>query len=109
MNPSALAQPVQRRGRLYQAFVWLCALAFTWQVLSATTHHHDLADRVHDCLSCHVAGSLHGGVPPGPLAVAAPPPLVLYLLPLAAALERLASPSYLIPPRQAPPALPSRH
>lgn len=105
MNAPAIAQPAKQRGRLYQAFVWLCALAFTWQVLSATSHQHDLADRVHDCVSCHVAGSLHGGVPPAPAVVAAAPPLILYLLPLAAAVEYLASPSYLIPPRQAPPAL----
>lgn len=104
MNPSAIAQPAKQRGRLYQAVVWLCALAFTWQVLSATSHQHDLADRVHDCVSCHVAGNLHGGVPPAPVLAASAPPLILYLLPLAAAVEYLALPSYLIPPRQAPPA-----
>jgi hypothetical protein len=104
MNLCATEPTGKHRGRLYQAFVLLCALVFTWQVLAATSHHHDLAERVHDCVSCHIAGSLHGGVPPAPAVAAAAAPAVLYVLPQAAAPHYFAAPSYLIPPRQAPPA-----
>ncbi len=108
MIPRALAQPSQQRGRLFQALVWLCALAFTWQVLAATTHRHDLADRVHDCVSCHISASLQGGVPPAlPGPVLAPPAILLYLLPLTAVAACFAAPRYIFPPRQAPPAFPA--
>jgi hypothetical protein len=96
-----------QRNRLYQAIVWLCALAFTWQLVASSSHQHSLAERVHDCVSCHIGGNLHGGVPPAP-AVAPPPlPLVLYLAPFMATVRDIPTPGYLIPPHQAPPAHPS--
>jgi len=101
------AQRRSQRNRLYQAIVWLCALAFTWQLVASSSHQHSLAERVHDCVSCHIGGNLHGGVPPA-LSVAPPAlPLVLYLAPFTATVRDIPTPSYLIPPRQAPPAHPS--
>jgi hypothetical protein len=108
MPPFAFAQPSRQHGRLFRALVWLCALAFTWQVLAATAHRHDLAERVNDCVSCHISASLQGGVPPAlPALAPAGPAILLYLALSAAVAACFAAPRYLFPPRQAPPARPA--
>ena len=91
------------RSPVLRALFWLCTIAFAIQLLAASTHRHDLADRLHDCVSCHLSAQLHTGVPP------ALPALPLPLLQLNHAVVHIAAapffpaPSYLIPPRQAPP------
>jgi len=95
---------MSHRSRLYQALALLCMLVFAWQLL--LTHHHDKAERVHNCVSCHAAATLHGGVPPAPILTAPSVPVLLqYVLPLAAAASAVTAAAYLIPPQQAPPAL----
>jgi len=106
MTTFPINQQHARRGRLFQALVWLCALAFAWQLMASSAHHHELGDRVHDCVSCHIGGNLHGGVPPVPALTAPSTPALLYALPLVADVQSFVAPSYLIPPRQAPPAAP---
>lgn len=103
MSSYSSPRRISHRSRLYQVLVLLCMLVFTWQLL--LTHHHDKAERVHDCVSCHAAATLHGGVPPAPVSVA---PIVLalvqYVLPQPAAAGVVTVAAYLTPPQQAPPA-----
>ncbi|AVR99187.1 hypothetical protein C9I28_13505 [Pseudoduganella armeniaca] len=83
----------------------MCALLFTVGLLLSSTHHHELADVKTDCVSCHVAGNLLSDLPP------VNPVLLAVLLAVAYVLARLPvysfapAPSYLIPARQAPPAV----
>lgn len=93
--------------RAMRVLVWLCVAVFTVGLLLASTHRHDLADVKTDCVSCHVAGNLLGDLPPAHALVLA------VLLAVAWVLARLPvycftpAPSYLIPARQAPPAVPA--
>lgn len=111
MKTTASSHPGQhgrsQRNRLYQAIAWLCVLAFAWQLVASSSHHHGLAERVHDCVSCHIGGNLHGGVPSAPSVAPAAWSVIRYLAPFMAARQDIATPAYLIPPRQAPPAHPS--
>jgi hypothetical protein len=91
--------------RAFRVLLWLCMAVFTVGVLLSSLHHHDLADVKTDCVSCHVAGNLLADLPP------VNPVLMAVLLAVAYLLARLPvycftpAPSYLIPARQAPPAV----
>jgi len=91
------------RSPALRALLWLCTIAFAIQLLAAATHRHDIAERLHDCVSCHLSAQLHTGVPPALPALPAPLLQLSHAVPHFTAAPFFAAPSYLIPPRQAPP------
>ncbi len=96
-----------RQGkRLWRWVLALCAIVFALQVLAASSHSHDLADNLDDCVACQMASHFPAdlpGTPPALLAIFLAVAYLLARLPLAPAW--FASPRYLIPPRQAPPCI----
>lgn len=92
--------------RLWRWVLALCAIVFALQVLAASSHSHDLADNLDDCVACQMASHFPAdlpGTPPALLAIFLAVAYLLARLPLAPAW--FASPRYLIPPRQAPPCI----
>lgn len=92
--------------RLWRWMLALCAIVFALQVLAASSHSHDLADKLDDCVACQMASHFAAdlpGTPPALLALFLAVAYLLARLPLAPAW--FASPRYLIPPRQAPPCI----
>jgi hypothetical protein len=98
-----------RQGnRLWRWMLALCAIVFALQMLAASSHSHDLAEKIDDCVACHVASHFPADLPGTPPALLAVFLAVAYLLArLPAAPARIVPPSYLIPPRQAPPRIAS--
>jgi hypothetical protein len=91
--------------RAMRVLVWLCVTLFTVGLLLASTHHHDLADVKTDCVSCHVAGNLLADLPPVNAVLMAVLLAVAYVLARLPVYRFAPAPSYLIPARQAPPAV----
>ena len=106
---SATPRNAARQGkRLWRWMLALCAIVFALQALAATSHSHDLADKLDDCVACQLANHFPAdlpGTPPALLAIVLAVAYVLARLPSAPAW--FASPRYLIPPRQAPPCIAS--
>lgn len=92
-------------GRVLRTLLWLCVVVFALQVAGAGWHDHELADQKSDCVSCHFSNNLPAAEP------GAAPALLVIFLAVAYLLARqprycyLPTPSYLIPSRQAPPAI----
>ncbi len=94
-----------RHGKgLWRWIVALCAIVFALQALAGSTHSHDLADKLDDCVACQMAGHFPADLPGTPPALLALFLAVAYLLAcLPSSPARFAAPRYLLPPRQAPP------
>lgn len=104
--PATQRQAARHGNRLWRWMLALCAIVFALQMLAASAHSHGLADQLDDCVVCQVANHLPAGVPGTPPTLLAVFLAVAYLLArLPAARAHIAPPSYLIPPRQAPPAI----
>lgn len=95
-----------RKHGLLRLVLALCALVFTLQMLAACSHKHDIAEKFEDCVACQLSSHFPADLP------STPPALLAIFLVVAYLLARLpevpafvASPRYLIPPRQAPPCL----
>jgi hypothetical protein len=106
--------PAQQRNqhrhgkRLWHWLLALCAIVFALQLLAASSHSHGVADQLDDCVVCQVTNHLPADVPGTPPTLLAVFLAVAYVLArLPAAQAHIAPPSYLIPPRQAPPAIAS--
>ncbi len=94
--------------RLWRWMLALCAIVFALQVLAASSHSHDLADQLDDCVACQMASHFPADLPGTPPALLALFLAVAYLLArLPAVPARFSSPRYLIPQRQAPPCIAS--
>ncbi len=84
----------------------LCAFVFALQMLAASTHKHDIAEKFDDCVACQLSSHFPADLPATPPALLAVFLAVAYLLArLPSAPAFVASPRYLIPPRQAPPCI----
>ncbi|XLZ72392.1 hypothetical protein ABT364_10640 [Massilia sp. SR12] len=103
MNTNAL-----RQHGILRLVLALCALVFALQMLSASTHKHDLAEKIDDCVACQMSSHFPADLPATPPALLAVFLAVAYLLArLPSAPAFVASPRYLIPPRHAPPRIAS--
>lgn len=100
--------PARQGKRLWRWLLAMCAIVFALQVLAASSHSHDLADQLDDCVACQMASHFPADLPGTPPALLAIFLAVAYLLArLPAAPARIATPRYLTPPRQAPPPIAS--
>ena len=104
-NPIITATTARVRGkRLTKAFLWLCTIVFALQLIVSFSHNHDGHDELADCVTCQVSSQVTGVLP-----AAAPELLAIFLVIAYLAARRpeyvsVVARSYLIPPRQAPPA-----
>ena len=107
-KPDSLRFGLRRGDRLWRGLLALCAIVFALQLLAASSHSHDLADKLDDCVACQMAGHFPADAPSTPPALLAVFLAVAYFLarqpsaPAAIAPQR-----YLIPQRQAPPYIAS--
>ena len=106
---TATSSKAERRGKgLRRWMLALCAIVFALQLLAASSHSHDLADKLDDCVACQMASHFPADLPGTPPALLAIFLAVAYLLArLPATPAWFPSPRYLIPPRQAPPCIAS--
>ncbi len=59
MHAIAASPPPHLKGKTFARVVaCLAALILFLQLLGATQHRHDLADRLHDCAACTLAAQL---------------------------------------------------
>jgi hypothetical protein len=104
--PAHPRRPARHGNRLWRWVLALCAIVFALQLLLASTHRHDLADQLDDCVACQVAAHFPADLPGTPPALLAIFIALAYLLArLPSAPAAIALPRYLIPPRQAPPRI----
>lgn len=102
-DPPAAA--ISKPRRLFKAWVWLCTIVFILQLSSAfSSHEHDFADEVADCVSCHIGSNIAVAMPAAPPAILAVFLVVAYLVARRPEYVSVTPRRYLIPPRQAPPA-----
>jgi hypothetical protein len=107
-KPDSQRSGLRHGNRLWRWLLALCAIVFALQWLAASSHSHDLADKLDDCVACQMASHFPADVPSTPPALLAVFLAVAYFLarqpsaPAAIAPQR-----YLIPQRQAPPHIAS--
>lgn len=107
-KPDTQRSAPRQGNRLLRWLLALCAIVFALQLLAASSHSHDLADKLDDCVACQMASHFPADRPSTPPALLAVFLAVAYLLarqpsaPAAIAPQR-----YLIPQRQAPPHIAS--
>ena len=108
-SDSTTQRKQSRQGKgLWRCLLALCAIVFALQLLAASSHSHDLADKLDDCVACQMAHHFPADLPGTPPALLAIFLAVAYLLArLPAAPAWFPAPRYLIPPRQAPPCIAS--
>jgi hypothetical protein len=107
-RPDTQRYGLRQGDRLWRWLLALCAIVFALQVLASSSHSHDLADKLDDCVACQMASHFPADVP------STPPALLAIFLAVAYFLARqpsapaaIAPQRYLIPQRQAPPRIAS--
>jgi hypothetical protein len=104
MRMTAAAPLYSRRSFLVAMWLSVCILLV--QMVAMGFHHHDLAEVVDDCPSCHL-GDLHPTpAPPAPVAI--PVPVLAFVYHIAVEPVLFPPPgvrSYLSPYPQAPPRI----
>lgn len=89
--------------RFFKAFMCLWAIVFALQLATASSHDHDFADDVADCVACQVASNAALPLPGTPPAVLAILLVVAYLVARRPQYVNVTPRLYLLPPPQAPP------
>lgn len=91
------------RSRFSRAVIWFAGLILALQLIGTAFHKHDLTEQAPDCVSCQMASHFPADVPAAGAALLAVFLVVAYRLARLPRYRYVAEPSYLIPPRQAPP------
>jgi len=107
-KPDSQRSGLRHGNRPWRWLLTLCAIVFALQLLAASSHGHDLADQLDDCVACQMASHYPADVPSTPPALLAVFLAIAYFLARQPSAPALIAPQrYLIPQRQAPPHIAS--